>query len=43
MRMLDYQMLDNILSDVKFFSIFEKDVRMKIYKLGNYVKHEDLS
>jgi len=33
-------MLDNVLCDLKFFSKFEKDVRMKIYKLCSLAHFE---
>eukprot|EP00347_Sterkiella_histriomuscorum_P020912 403335983 len=38
LRLIDYQLIDNVLQDLKFFSIFERDIRVKIYKIGSYVK-----
>ncbi|CDW81425.1 tpr repeat-containing protein [Stylonychia lemnae] len=41
MKLIDYQLIDNVLSDLKFFSLFEKEVRNKIYKLGSYQRNDN--
>ena len=34
MRAMEFQAIDNVLGDLKFFAIFEKEIRTKIYKIG---------
>ena len=33
---VDYELVDKIMKRMKFFKIFEKDMRMKMYKLCRY-------
>lgn len=42
LRALDLQLLDNVLYRLKFFSLFDKEVRIKTYKLCEYCQTEAL-